>query len=417
MATMEWVHLHDEAAGVSYYANMTTKATSWRLPPELGGSEPLFVRLAGGWLQFEDEATGRPYYYHKPTQRTVWEMPAEARPPPTEARDAAVFEAGMRAEPEGAGEEEEDDGFVDEADVIEVGDEGGGEGGEGGGEPELRSSAAAPEPLEELSAKSAAKAAKRAARRLKILEEVLNSERMYVKQLRTVNKVYIEPLRMVADMPAGKGQIFTHADLDNIFLNIDLLIKVNEGFLSELEAELNAREMDFARVEFGAIIKNAAKHMKGCYTRCAQTERAARACAHQGQPSRRCACAQCGGGPSVNRAASPGAVRHSSGRRAASLVRGAPLASTHPAPVLAARHALRRRDQLRHGRGPTAAPEQARPGEVSLPRRVQDAPGRGRARRALLPHPARAACAALPHAPRGPARAHRPRARRRGAAA
>jgi len=131
----------------------------------------------------------------------------------------------------------------------------------------LRSSAAAPEPLEELSAKSAAKAAKRAARRLKILEEVLNSERMYVKQLRTVNKVYIEPLRMVADMPAGKGQIFSHADLDNIFLNIDLLIKVNEGFLSELEAELNAREMDFARVEFGAIIKNAAKHMKGCYTR------------------------------------------------------------------------------------------------------------------------------------------------------
>ena len=42
-----WVFLTDEATGHSYYANLTTRETSWRLPPALGGidAEPLFVRL------------------------------------------------------------------------------------------------------------------------------------------------------------------------------------------------------------------------------------------------------------------------------------------------------------------------------------------------------------------------------------
>ena len=66
-----------------------------------------------------------------------------------------------------------------------------------------------------------AKAAKRAARRLKILEEILISERTYVQALSTLRKVYLVPLRMVADAQ-GKGQIFSHEDLDAVFINIDL---------------------------------------------------------------------------------------------------------------------------------------------------------------------------------------------------
>ena len=105
MAANDWVFLTDESTSTSYYANLATRETSWKLPPEIGGSaaEPLFVRLACGWLQFEDEATGKPYYFHKATQRTTWIMPAEARPPPAASCDASVFEAGMRAEPEGEG--------------------------------------------------------------------------------------------------------------------------------------------------------------------------------------------------------------------------------------------------------------------------------------------------------------------------
>ena len=39
----DWVLLVDEATSSSYYANLSTRETSWRLPPELGGplDEPL----------------------------------------------------------------------------------------------------------------------------------------------------------------------------------------------------------------------------------------------------------------------------------------------------------------------------------------------------------------------------------------
>jgi len=79
--------------------------------------------------------------------------------------------------------------------------------------------------------------------------------------------VYLLPLRTVADLPAGKGQIFTHQDLDAIFINIDLIITVNEAFLRELETELEARDGQWKQVQYGEIIKRAAKQFKGCYTR------------------------------------------------------------------------------------------------------------------------------------------------------
>ena len=51
----------------------------------------------------------------------------------------------------------------------------------------------------------------------------------HVDALRVLAKVYVDPLRMVADAP--KGVIFSHKDLDAIFLNITVIIKVNENFL------------------------------------------------------------------------------------------------------------------------------------------------------------------------------------------
>ena len=109
--TSDWVFLTEESTSLSYYANLVTRETSWRLPPALGGpvDEPLFVRLAGGWLQFEDEQSGRSYYFHTASGLTTWIMPPEARPPPADVCDATVFELGVRAEPEPEGEEETED--------------------------------------------------------------------------------------------------------------------------------------------------------------------------------------------------------------------------------------------------------------------------------------------------------------------
>ena len=61
----------------------------------------------------------------------------------------------------------------------------------------------------------------------------------------------------------AQGAIFTHADLDAVFLNINVIATVNKKFLLELEAE---REK-WPDVNYAPIIKNSAKQMKGCYTR------------------------------------------------------------------------------------------------------------------------------------------------------
>ena len=187
-------------------------------------------------------------------------MPQEARPPTTAASDAAVFEAGMRDEPEDEGEEDEEDDDVDEPDELDE---------EAMLEASPSMAPGASPPLDRASSTddAAAKAQKRAARRLKILEEILLSERKYVQSLLSLMKVYLVPLRTVAEMPAGKGQIFTHADLDAVFLNIDMITKVNEHFLQELEAELQLRQGRWEDVQYGEIIKRGERQFKGCYTR------------------------------------------------------------------------------------------------------------------------------------------------------
>ena len=124
-ASDEWVYLTDPTTSRCYYANLSTRETSWLLPEALGGSgeEPLYVKLPNGWFQFQDEVTGRFYYWHKHSKRTVWVMPAEARPqgPTGGSGDHAVlFEDGMRGEAEGEGEEDEDEDEDEDEEVFEI---------------------------------------------------------------------------------------------------------------------------------------------------------------------------------------------------------------------------------------------------------------------------------------------------------
>ena len=92
MPTADWALLTDSATGLSYYANLSTRETTWRAPP--GIEEPLIVPVGGGWVQLEDAATGSLYYFHKASGTSSWKMPA------IDACDATAFEAGLRDEPE-----------------------------------------------------------------------------------------------------------------------------------------------------------------------------------------------------------------------------------------------------------------------------------------------------------------------------
>ena len=77
---------------------------------------------------------------------------------------------------------------------------------------------------------------KREKKRTRVIEELIASEKSYVASLQILVRVYIAPLRAVADAAADRGRIFSHEDLDLIFLNVELLLKVNGDFLAELEA-------------------------------------------------------------------------------------------------------------------------------------------------------------------------------------
>ena len=220
-----WVYLPD-GAGKHYYADLTSGATTWERPAELDASPSAAAAVTprqqgrrgsvktAKWVEYMDETHGQPYFYNEVTGETAWFIPAD----------------------------DDDDIDDDEAPAVET--------------------------SSEEAAKEAAKAEKRAARRLKILEEILSTEESYVGALRTLGKVYVEPLRMVADVPEGKkGRIFTHAELDAIFLNITVITKVNEKFLEELEVE----HANWPAVNYAPIINAAAKQFKGCYTRYACT--------------------------------------------------------------------------------------------------------------------------------------------------
>ncbi|KAL1524027.1 hypothetical protein AB1Y20_018941 [Prymnesium parvum] len=250
----DWVYLIDQESGASYYANLKTKETCWELPEALGGGaaeDAQYVKLENGWFQYTDDETGRPYYYNVKTEQTMWTLPEDAGP-------GVRLEESDAASSEGDNDEKRDQvsEFPGRGDFSEypksfADDESDDDDEE----------AAAEARKKEEEAKKKLKEEKRAARRVKILEEVLQSERAYVSSLETLEKVYLVPLRTVADQP--KGAIFSHTDLDAVFLNMKILITVNKKFLDDLEKEYE----NWPNVHFGNIMKNAAKSFRGPYTR------------------------------------------------------------------------------------------------------------------------------------------------------
>lgn len=120
-----------------------------------------------------------------------------------------------------------------------------------------------PMPVEK-AAPSDEKKEKRAKNRLRLLGEIIETERAYNSTLAALERVYIVPLRLVADQP--KGAIFSHADLDKIFLNLDTIAHLNSKFLEDLEAEVaNCKEL--ADVQFATIFLRYAHKFHGCYGR------------------------------------------------------------------------------------------------------------------------------------------------------
>ena len=216
-STDDWVCLPDPSTGASYYANLVTGETTWERPvclddgscsatadtgcattaagpssegeaavAALGAStahpanqrrderrrsvpKPRKASVAGAtkWIEYMDEEQGIPYYYNEGTGESVWVIPAD----------------------------DDDDYDLDEEGYDEI-----------------------------LADEAAEKRQKRIERRQRILKEILTTERSYVAALQVCKKVYLDPLRVVAEVP--QCAIFTHNDLDAIFLNIDLISKV-----------------------------------------------------------------------------------------------------------------------------------------------------------------------------------------------
>ena len=202
----DWVYLYDEDSRTHYYADLTTGQTSWERPTVLDepapSAAPQRTRRRGStkanaakWVEFFDEEQGLPYYYNEANGESVWVLPAD-----------------------------DDDDDDDEDDPVTGNDE------------------------------EAVRLEKMARHRDKVIEEIIATEKTYVEALQCCLKVYLHPLRMVADVP--RGAIFSHDDLDAIFLNIEVIAKVNEKFLTELQYSTPAE-----------ALKAAARQFKGCYTR------------------------------------------------------------------------------------------------------------------------------------------------------
>eukprot|EP00665_Eupelagonemidae_sp_cell47_P000332 gene332-1473_t len=210
----DWAYIPEEASELHYYANLTTGHTQWEPPAALLGDGSAAEKASSQWVQHTDEASGQTYYYHAVTMETAWYLPAE----------------------------EDDDEDIDH-DTLAV-----------------EKAAAAAVMAADAASDGAASVEKWKGRRLKVLEEILTTERTYAQGLAVLKKVYLDPLRMIADT---KCAIFTHADLDQIFGNVDIIAMVNGKFLEELEAE----HAKWPAVNYGAILGSFAKQFKGCYAR------------------------------------------------------------------------------------------------------------------------------------------------------
>ena len=271
-----WVYLVDEATGYSYYANTSSGETSWEVPSELGGpsgdsERKPYVQLENGWFQYKDDRTGRSYYYNLRTQHVEWSAPPDSGAARRGTHQCSLEDDYISSDdeampppiPHGAmgGSEVDEDDIDGAEDNVLVQHLDGSQKPKLGREP---SKSQVETEAEEAARKAKEKAERRAANRINNLKEFVQSERKYVDKIHVLEKVYVDPLRMVADMGASKGAIFSHADLDAVFLNISVISKVNTKFVEELEEE---EAKNWPNVNYAPIIEAAAKKFKGCYTR------------------------------------------------------------------------------------------------------------------------------------------------------
>jgi len=209
---------------------------------------------ASDWIRYWDEASSD-YYYHRPaTGETSWEQPdrwicGEGYDSPEDSARRSRAGSSLPLEDEDDVDAPEEDLFVVRASLS------GPPPLPAGGPPPFSFGAPPPLPVPATEPSSP----QREERRRRVLGEILSTERTYVAALQTLDKVYMVPMRMVADAGA-KVAIFSHADLDTVFLNLDVLLKLHTRFLERLEQEE-------ASGHFGAILSGAAKDIKGCYTR------------------------------------------------------------------------------------------------------------------------------------------------------
>ena len=221
-----------QETGANYYANVITNETCWELPKELSGDvgAPAYVKLQNGWFQYTDDETGRHYYYNNRTEQTLWSLPADAGSPDDGGYVSDEDDGANGFAPPDFHDTDDDD---DEAlpstpSQFKAKEE---DAATKAKEKEEKRYARAPAPstltslqlcvcecvracvracvpTNECSSRRRAAARHprpsrpaalhdRAARRLKILEEVVSSERVYVQALEVLERVYVIPLRTV----------------------------------------------------------------------------------------------------------------------------------------------------------------------------------------------------------------------------
>jgi hypothetical protein len=70
------------------------------------------------------------------------------------------------------------------------------------------------------------------AKRAQVIDELIATERSYVKSLRVIVDVYDKPLR--DREKSNRGKILDKAELDTLFLNIVEILRVNERLVKDL---------------------------------------------------------------------------------------------------------------------------------------------------------------------------------------
>eukprot|EP01087_Luapelamoeba_hula_P006892 TRINITY_DN1699_c0_g1_i2.p1 TRINITY_DN1699_c0_g1~~TRINITY_DN1699_c0_g1_i2.p1 ORF type:complete len:913 (+),score=168.52 TRINITY_DN1699_c0_g1_i2:275-3013(+) len=103
--------------------------------------------------------------------------------------------------------------------------------------------------------------AKMARLRIKVVEELVETERMYIKDLEVLIKIFLFPLQAMAFLP--------EQGISTIFSNVEILLNVNKEFLANLDAQLSQYGADDANLPLGDVFRKMGDYFKMYTTYCA----------------------------------------------------------------------------------------------------------------------------------------------------